>query len=64
LLDETDAITDTFIRAVAAEVKGHDANYEDALKEFEKNNPKFKFLLRRDVRITIFTYHKLIVRPR
>jgi len=60
--DEADTITDTFIRAVAAEVKGHDAKYEDALKGFEKNNPKFKFLLRRDVGFSIFSYHKLIVR--
>lgn len=36
---------------MAAEVKGHDAKYEEALKKFEKNNPKYSFLLRRDVRV-------------
>ena len=48
--DEADVVTDTFIRAVAAEVRGHDANYEDALRGFERNNPKYQFLLKRDVR--------------
>lgn len=48
-LDEDD-VTDTFIRAVAAEVKGHDAKYEAALREREKDNPKYRFLLRRDHR--------------
>jgi len=43
-------VTDTFIRAVATEVKGHDGEYEKALKELEKNNPKYNFLLKRDVR--------------
>lgn len=42
-------MTDTFIRAVAAEVKGHDAKYEGTLREREKSNPKYNFLLRRDV---------------
>ena len=42
-------MTDTFIRAVAAEVKGHDSKYENALREREKANPKYNFLLRRDV---------------
>lgn len=42
-------MTDTFIRAVAAEVKGHDKKFEETLREREKSNPKYKFLLRRDV---------------
>lgn len=46
---DEDDVTDTFIRAVAAEVKGHDAKYEAALREREKDNPKYRFLLRRDV---------------
>ena len=48
--DEADVVTDTFIRAVAAEVRGHDANYEDALRDFERSNPKYQFLLKRNVR--------------
>lgn len=48
-LDDDD-ITDTFIRAVAAEVKGHGLVYERMLKEREKNNSKYNFMLRRDHR--------------
>ncbi|KAJ3513315.1 hypothetical protein NLJ89_g3015 [Agrocybe chaxingu] len=48
--DEGDDVTDTFIRAVAAEVKGHDTKYEETLKDLEKNNPKYNFLLRRNHR--------------
>ncbi|KAF8973143.1 hypothetical protein BDZ97DRAFT_1936060 [Flammula alnicola] len=47
LNDEGEAVTDTFIRAVAAEVKGHDAKYEETLREREKSNHKYNFLLRR-----------------
>ena len=43
-------VTDMFIRTVAAEVRGHDAKYEASLKEREKNNPKFGFLLNKHVR--------------
>ncbi|KAF4620432.1 hypothetical protein D9613_000399 [Agrocybe pediades] len=50
LADENDAVTDTFIRAVALEVKGQDAKYEEALREREKSNPKYNFLLRKDHR--------------
>jgi U2-associated protein SR140 len=42
-------VTDTFIRAVAAEVRGHDKKFEETLREREKSNPKYNFLLRRDV---------------
>lgn len=49
LHDDSDAVTDTFIRAVAAEVKGHDTKYEETLRDREKSNPKYNFLLRRDV---------------
>jgi len=42
-------VTDTFIRAVAAEVKDHDIKYEETLRDREKSNPKYNFLLRRDV---------------
>ena len=46
-MDEEE-ISDKFIRLVAAEVKGHDAEYEDSLKERERTNPRYAFL-RRDV---------------
>jgi len=52
-LEEDEAVTDTFIRAVAGEIKGHDAKFEETLREREKNNPKFAFLLRKDVSISI-----------
>ncbi|CAA7261671.1 unnamed protein product [Cyclocybe aegerita] len=35
---------------MAAEVKGHDMKYEETLKDLEKNNPKYNFLLRRNHR--------------
>jgi hypothetical protein len=38
------------VRAVAAEVKGHGAKYEEILKERERGNPKFAFLLHKNVR--------------
>lgn len=53
-LEEDETVTDTFIRAVAGEIKGHDAKYEETLREREKNNPKFAFLLRRDVSNNLF----------
>lgn len=37
-------MTDTFIRVVAAEVKGHGAKYEDNLKAWEYENTKYTFL--------------------
>lgn len=49
--EEDEAVTDTFIRAVAAEVKGHDFKYENSLCERERSNPKFAFLIDRDVRM-------------
>jgi U2-associated protein SR140 len=51
VLDDDD-VTDTFIRAVAAEVKGHGSKYEQMLKEREKSNPKYKFMLERTVRLS------------
>ncbi|TFK44403.1 hypothetical protein BDQ12DRAFT_672925 [Crucibulum laeve] len=48
--EEEEAVTDTFIRAVAAEVRGHDAKYEETLRERERNNPKYAFLLHRNHR--------------
>ncbi|KAF9222577.1 hypothetical protein BS17DRAFT_783065 [Gyrodon lividus] len=42
--DDEAGVTDTFIRAVAAEVKGHGLRYEENLKEWERSNPKYAFL--------------------
>jgi len=42
-----------FIRTVAAEVRGHDAKYEASLKERERNNPKFGFLINKHVRALV-----------
>ncbi|KAF8200699.1 hypothetical protein BJ912DRAFT_1019728 [Pholiota molesta] len=50
LIDDGEVVTDTFIRAVAAEVRGHDKKFEETLREREKSNPKYNFLLRRDHR--------------
>ena len=62
-MEEEEAVTDTFIRAVAAEIKGQDSSYADSLREREKYNPKFAFLLRKDVsRVSFFPFfHNLIV---
>ncbi|KAM6502012.1 hypothetical protein JOM56_001989 [Amanita muscaria] len=46
--EEAEIVTDTFIRAVAAEVKGHGKQFERTLKERERNNPRYSFLLRKD----------------
>ncbi|KAJ7594034.1 hypothetical protein C8J56DRAFT_1002045 [Mycena floridula] len=39
-----DDVTNTFVRAVAAEVKRHGDQYEKGLLERERNNPKYGFL--------------------
>ncbi|CAL1707281.1 unnamed protein product [Somion occarium] len=44
--DEEDQVTDQFLRTVAAEVRGHDTEYEETLREREKSNPKYAFLHR------------------
>ncbi|KAJ3529257.1 hypothetical protein NMY22_g9066 [Coprinellus aureogranulatus] len=49
VLDDDD-VTDTFIRAVAAEVKGHGPVYENMLKGREKDNSKYGFMLQKDHR--------------
>jgi U2-associated protein SR140 len=46
---DEDEVTDTFIRTVAAEVKGHGQKYEESLKEMEKENPRYAFLTDRNV---------------
>ncbi|KAJ7091166.1 hypothetical protein C8R44DRAFT_719846 [Mycena epipterygia] len=57
--EEEEVVTDTFIRAVAAEIKGHGSKYEQSLRERERNNPKYAFLLRKDHRRHAF-YRGLI----
>ncbi|KAL1742478.1 hypothetical protein HDZ31DRAFT_65934 [Schizophyllum fasciatum] len=42
-----EVVTDSFIRAVAAEVKGHGVEYEANLKEREKSNTKYAFMTNR-----------------
>ncbi|KAI0775702.1 hypothetical protein BD413DRAFT_602894 [Trametes elegans] len=41
---QDDEVTDTFIKTVAAEVRGHDAEYEQTLQERERSNAKYAFL--------------------
>jgi hypothetical protein len=41
---DDEEVTDTFIRTVVAEVKGHGQTYEESLKEMEKGNPRYAFL--------------------
>ncbi|KAK7005694.1 hypothetical protein R3P38DRAFT_3039045 [Favolaschia claudopus] len=48
--EEEEFVTDTFIRAVAAEIKGHDSKYEQNLRDRERSNPKYAFLLRKNHR--------------
>lgn len=59
--DEAAAVTDTFIRAVAAEVKGHGSEYEDNLREWERNNPRYSFMTQRKHRRHAF-YKGLVER--
>ena len=46
---DDEEVTDTFIKTVVAEVKGHGEKYEESLKELEKDNPKYSFLTDRHV---------------
>ena len=46
---EEQEVSEQFIRTVAAEVKGHGAEYEKTLQEREQANPKYAFI-RRGVR--------------
>ncbi|EPQ57387.1 hypothetical protein GLOTRDRAFT_127735 [Gloeophyllum trabeum ATCC 11539] len=48
--DEEDPVTDQFIRNVATEVRGHGGKYEETLKEREKHNPKYAFLVNKNHR--------------
>ena len=46
---DDEEVTDTYIRTVVAEVKGHGQKYEESLKEMEKDNPRYTFLTDRRV---------------
>lgn len=46
---DDEEITDTYIRTVVAEVKGHGQKYEESLREMEKDNPRYSFLTDRRV---------------
>ncbi|KAF8844644.1 hypothetical protein BDN67DRAFT_962567 [Paxillus ammoniavirescens] len=59
--DDEAGVTDTFIRAVAAEVKGHGLKYEENLKDWERRNPKYAFLTERRHRRHAF-YRGLVER--
>ncbi|KAF8628862.1 hypothetical protein AX15_003655 [Amanita polypyramis BW_CC] len=59
LNEEAEVVTDTFIRAVAAEVKGHGRKYETSLKERERGNPKYSFMIKKNHRRHAF-YRGLI----
>ncbi|TFK54203.1 hypothetical protein OE88DRAFT_1624707 [Heliocybe sulcata] len=48
--DEDDPATDQFIRNVATEVRGHGEKYEETLREREKSNPKYAFLVNKNHR--------------
>ena len=56
-------MTDQFIRTVVSEVRGHDAEYEKALQEREKANPKYAFF-NKDVRSSLIMYCLLSLRSR
>ena len=49
---DDDEVTEIFIRTVAAEVKGHGQEYEESLKEMEKENPRYSFLTNPNVSAT------------
>jgi hypothetical protein len=53
---DDEEVTDTYIRTVVAEVKGHGEKYEDSLKETEKDNPRYSFLTDRHVSSSRTTY--------
>ncbi|KAH7913168.1 hypothetical protein BJ138DRAFT_1059623 [Hygrophoropsis aurantiaca] len=59
--EEEAPVTDGFIRAVAAEVRGHGLKYEESLKGWEKNNPKYTFLTQRKHRRHVY-YRGLVER--
>jgi len=53
---DDEEVTDTYIRTVVAEVKGHGEKYEECLKETEKYNPRYSFLTDRHVSSSHATY--------
>ncbi|EIW83124.1 hypothetical protein CONPUDRAFT_136269 [Coniophora puteana RWD-64-598 SS2] len=59
--DNDTGVTDGFIRAVAAEVRGQGNNFEKRLREWERDNNKYAFLTRRKHRRHVF-YRGLVER--
>jgi U2-associated protein SR140 len=60
---DDDEVTEIFIRTVAVEVKGHGQEYEESLKEMEKENPRYSFLTNPNVSAAFIpTLHCLIGR--
>jgi U2-associated protein SR140 len=60
---DDEEVTDTYIRTVVAEVKGHGQKYEESLKEMERDNPRYSFLTDRRVSSShIMGTHRLTVR--
>jgi U2-associated protein SR140 len=53
---DDDEVTETYIRTVVSEVKGHGEKYEESLKEMEKDNPRYSFLTDRHVSSSHITY--------
>ncbi len=53
---DDEEVTETYIRTVVAEVKGHGEKYEESLKEMEKDNPRYSFLSDRHVSSSHTTY--------
>ncbi|KII92895.1 hypothetical protein PLICRDRAFT_155797 [Plicaturopsis crispa FD-325 SS-3] len=61
LNEDEEAVTDAFIRTVALEVRGHGAKYEASLRERERNNAKYAFMLNKNHRRHAF-YRGLLER--
>ena len=53
---DDEEVTDSFIRTVVAEVKGHGKKYEENMKEMEKDNPRYSFLTDRHVSMLRTSY--------
>ncbi|KAI0093223.1 hypothetical protein BDY19DRAFT_415576 [Irpex rosettiformis] len=53
-VEDEEQVSETFIRVVAAEVKGHGDDYEKSLQERELSNPQYAFLKRGNRRNKLF----------
>jgi len=61
--DEEDDVTDTFVRAVAAEVKGQGPQYGTSLLERERSNSKYAFMRPSVCLLWYFQFHVLTCKP-